>query len=167
MGYRLPAKREHRHGVFLNDTANDSLVKIDNGTISYISIPCYSHEWHDRKMHDHLGWPSPGHPDQSCQLPPGCEFARVPINLEEEGYDSVQISMIDPPEGFSIEGSFDYGAVDLKITAMCESLVEEDAEFKFCVYAIGDFSSHFDEAAIPVRDVVMKGTMHIVAGPIS
>ena len=169
MGYRLPAERKGFrpcHVNHLDDTASHTILTIDNGTISYISIPCFYEEYHDRVMHDHVGWPSPDHPDKSCQLPSGCEHIAVPIDLKNEGYKTVEVSMIDPPEGLVISGTIDYGMVNLRIEAMCDSLTTNDADISICIYAVGDFGSYADEGPLIVRDVVLKGNLHIVAGPI-
>lgn len=169
MGYRLPEKRNGFrpcHANFLDDTASKTMLAMDNGTISYIAIPCFYGERHDRMAHDHFGWPSPDSPDRSCQLPPGCEYAVDPIDLELEGYDSVVASMIDAPEGLSMTGTIDYGFVNLKISAMCPTLVDEDADVKFCVYVTGDANGYPYGESVELRDVVLKGILHIVAGPI-
>ena len=72
MSYRLPEYRNH-----FNTMVGQSVISVDNGSISRISIPCfYDHPEdicdtrHHRTMHDHIGWPSPDSKDDSCQLPP-------------------------------------------------------------------------------------------------
>ena len=165
MGYRLPDERQQ-----FRDVATKSDISVDNGTISRMSIPC-NYGWlerpprHDRMMHDHIGWPSPDHPDRSCQLPPrryGRIIAAHPIDLPGEGYESIEVSLLDPPEGLSMSGDIDYDVVRLSIAAMCPDLEERGADVSFAVYAVGES----EELGTQLRDVVTKGTLHIVAGPI-
>ena len=168
MGYRLPDKRRH-----LKDVASESTISVDNGTISNISIPChylYGEEFphHDRIMHDHLGWPSPDNPDWSCQLPPVCcdEFVKLDdIDLQEEGYTSIIISLLDPPDGLSVNGYMDREIVNLSIASLCDSVTKNDADVKFAVYAAGIGVDDYG-VQVPLRDMVVKGTIHIVANPI-
>lgn len=166
MGYRLPDERSVDHRERINDTARQTVISVDNGTINLISIPSFYHEHHDRKLHDHLGWPYPGHPDRSCQLPAGCEFVLNEIDLEGEGYDSVEVSMIDPPDGLVFTGSINANTICLNITAMCESVESDDVDVTFSVYVTGTIDNDYGEEDVPLRDVVIKGTLHIVAGPI-
>lgn len=167
MGYRLPDERLHDHRKQIDDTARQSVIRVDNGTINRISIPSFYQEYHDRKLHDHLGWPSPGHPDRSCQLPAGNEFVLNEIDLEGEGYDAIEVSMIDPPEGLEFTGSIEYNVITFNITVMCPSAISDDLDVTFSAYATGTIDNDYDEEDVPLRDVVTKGTLHIVAGPIA
>lgn len=166
MGYRLPEKRDDDwHKRHFLDVAAQSVIVVDNGTISRITVPCfYSNEvCHDKMAHDHRGWPHPGHPDRSCQLPPGCEKALVvnEISLADEGYSSVEVSMVNPPAGLTMSGEIDRNYVNLSVVAMCETAIETDAEVQFCVYITGQGSGNRQ-----LRDVVTKGKLKIVAGAI-
>lgn len=169
MGYRLPDKQKEFfpcHVSHLDNTASRTIITVDNGTISHILIPCFYGEHHDRMMHDHLGWPSSSNVDRSCQLPPGCEYVATPIDMEDEGYHTITVSMIDPPPGLVISGTMEYGAINLRIEAMCDSAVTDDLDVTVCIYAIGDFGSYVYDDPIVTRSVVLKGRLHIVAGPI-
>lgn len=167
MGYRLPDERYHDHRGRINDTARQTVISVDNGTINRISIPSFYQECHDRKLHDHLGWPSPGHPDNSCQLLAGNEFVLSEIDLEGEGYDAIEVSMIDPPEGLEFTGSIEYNMITFNITAMCPSAETNDLDVIFSAYATGTIYNDYGEEDVQLRDVVTKGTLHIVAGPIA
>lgn len=167
MGYRLPDDRYPDHHKHIDDTARQSVIRVDNGTINRISIPSFYQECHDRKLHDHLGWPSPGHPDRSCQLSAGNEFVLNEIDLEGEGYDAIEVSMIDPPEGLKFTGSIDYNVITFNITVMCPSAETDDLDVTFSAYATGVIDNDYGEEDIQLRDVVTKGTLHIVAGPIA
>lgn len=166
MGYRLPDRRPDWCKKQIGDIARQSIISVDNGSISRFSIPSFYGEHHDRKLHDHLGWPYPGHPDHSCQLPPGCEFVLNEIDLPGEGYTSIEVAMTDPPDGLVFTGTIDYNVVSLTITAMCESATSDDIDVPFCVYATGTIENDYDEENVQLRDVVTKGILHIVAGPI-
>lgn len=167
MGYCLSDEQNMDHIKRIDDTARQTVISIDNGTINRISIPMFFHEHHDKDLHDHLGWPYPGHPDDSCQLPPGCEFVLNEIDLPGNGYDAVEISMIDPPEGLSFTGSIDYNVVSFNIIAMCQDAIANDIDITFAAYATGMINNDYDEEDVQLRDVVTKGTLHIVAGPIA
>lgn len=171
MGYRLPEKRCAGYGRhIINDTARKTTIAIDNGTISHILIPTFYHErrYHDRKLHDHFGWPYPGHPDKSCQIVPGeeCLIVLDEIDLSSEGYDAVEFCMVDPPEGLSASGSIDGNAISVSITAMCPDIVTDDVDVSFSIYVTGEIENEYDEPNVPLRDVIAKGVLHIVAGPI-
>lgn len=149
-----------------------------------------------RMVHDHFGWPSPDNADKSCQLPSTrCRWLPVVegIDLEGEGYSSILVSMTDPPDGLSFGGAIDGNVVKLTITSLCEDAVEKDLDIPFCVYALSenapivsdeteqessetssdtsenDPNASYDNEHIrttTLRDIVIKGTLHIVAGPI-
>ena len=175
MAYRLPDKRRH----FIVDKASESVIVVDNGTISRVSIPCaygpvhHHHCHHDRKMHDHVGWPSPDNPDDSCQIPDEHRhhhhcFDQVlavnEIDLKAEGYESIEVSLADPPDGLSMTGSIDYDIVRMTIVAICPSANTENIDVPFSIYAVG--STTVDDEEIQLRDVITKGILRIVAGPV-
>lgn len=170
MGYRLPDKRCADHGRHIDDTARKTKISIDNGTVSHLLIPTFYHEHrhHDRKLHDHLGWPSPDHPDKSCQVVPWEEDLVVldEIDLSGEGYDFVEFCVADDIDGLSATGSIDGNAVSLSITAMCPDAVKEDLDVAFSAYVVGEIRNDYDEPDVRLRDVIAKGILHIVAGPI-
>lgn len=169
MSYRLPEKRcDSDRKKHLNDAVKQTVISVDNGTIAHIAIPVFykDRQFHDRKLHDHLGWPSPDHPDSSCQLPPGCEDMIVidEIDLNDEGYDSIEVVMDDPPDGLTFTGSIVYNVVNLAITSMCQDAIDDDIDVRFVAYATGEIDNDYDEESVPLRDIVVKGTLHIVAG---
>ena len=171
MSYRLHTPPTDKRG-HLRDLSRQSVIEVDNGTISRIMIPCsYRNEtYHDRPMHDHLGWPSPDSRDMSCQLPPGCDRLVVldDINLLDEGYSSVTVSFVDPPDGLTASGDIDNGCVNLTLSVMCQSVVSDDVEVPFAAYVTGTFGDGYEnEEPVQLRDVVTKGIVRISAGPIS
>jgi len=167
MSYRLPEQREHFY-----DVASQSSISVDNGTISRITIPCLYNirEIQNRKhrmIHDHLGWPSPDHPDSSCQLPPEHDFVIITdeVNLIGEGYTDIEIGLDDPPDGLVMTGDiYDYSNVVITINSMCEDAVKQDVVVPFSVFAIG-VAYPDGETETELRDIVTKGTLRIVAGP--
>ena len=169
MGYRLPDDREQ-----FSDVAKQSVINLDNGTISRISIPCFykygqSYPKHDRMMHDHVGWPSPRHVDDSCQLPP-MKYDQIlvlnEIDLPSEGYTSIEVAMVDEPDGLTVSGVINHNVINLTITIMCQDAIEENIDVPFAVYAIGSTAGRTDVESVDLRDVVTKGVLHIIAGPI-
>ena len=170
MGYRLPDHRPDKKGHII-DLSRQSFIAIDNGAISRISIPCFYRKdiFHDRMRHDHFGWPYPGHPDDSCQLLPECSKAIVlnEIDLSGEGYDSIVVSFLDPPDGLTANGSIDHDTIRVTFISMCPSAKENDIDVQFSIYATGTIGEEYeDEETIQLRDVVTKGILHIVAGSI-
>lgn len=51
------------------------VFSVHNGADNSFGVPCFYLEvepperWHDYHLHDHIGWPSPKHPDHICQMP--------------------------------------------------------------------------------------------------
>lgn len=75
MAYRKLEKPKPRPKRTLQETATPSTIYIKNGATMKYSIPCWyliaeppvrAHH-HSRPHHDHVGWPSPTHPDHICQ----------------------------------------------------------------------------------------------------
>ena len=80
-GYRNhPAPPRIRHRTVENLTTPGTIY-VANGSIAVFAFPCYYQEIHPpirahhhcKDWHDHVGRPSPNHPDHSCQ--PAHEFA--------------------------------------------------------------------------------------------
>lgn len=156
MGYRLPPTPDQR--VQIIETVTQSVIHVDNGVITNIAIPCFYDDgevltYLDKMVIDHDGWPNPGHPDASYQ--PCNHDEDTEINLEDEGYDSVVVQFIDPPEGLSGTGTIDGNIVRVSIETSCHAADEADMDVPFSIYLIGD----------SMKSAVTKGTLHIVAGP--
>ena len=174
MGYRLPEERPHQ----MCATANESMIVVDNGSITRISIPCYyryiedsyDDRWH-REQHDHFGWPSPDSPDDSCQIVSTREYAQTlvinEIDLSGEGYTGVEVCMTEPPEGLSIQSVIDGNVIRLTIYASCPDAETEDIKARFSIYAVGSCSEYGNEDEALLRDVVTKGMLRIKAGSIN
>lgn len=173
MGYRLPPPPDKRKHI--DDTATESIITIDNGSVSYIAIPCfYSHVLRfsrcEEMIVDHNGWPSPGHPDESFQ-----RWMRRDdhINLIDEGYDTVEIVFDDPPTGLEASGDIDVDIVRLKVKAVCPDAISEDLSVPFSIFVTGQTVEPDDwpegETFVPdeLRSVVTKGTLLVKAGIIS
>lgn len=163
MSYRMP---EYWHNA--NDAAPHTRISIDNGTVCRISLPCFywyrdEYPHHDRPAHDHAGWPSPDHPDDSCQ-PGHCHdggFVMKPINLVEEGYTSIEVGFDQMYEdGLQISGTIDDSVIDIVIYCNCELATDQDLDIPFSIYAVNDEES----SETMLRDVVLKGILHVVAG---
>jgi len=170
MTYRLPDPPSDGR-LPIVDLARQSVISVDNGTISRIPIPCMYRYMNDcgrlsRMEHDHLGWPDPTHPDDSCQAPPipCAPYVFEPIDLEGEGYDNVIVVLPDQPSGVTANGVIEYDKVMLTINAMSYSAQTEDIETPIAIYATGSVES--EGTTYLLRDVVTKGTLRIVAGPI-
>lgn len=167
MGYRRPRRHDENHGI-------RSVIPVDNGTITHLAVPCfYEVEGHPyphphRLMHDHIGWPAPDSPDWSSQVPdmPGHDWHHDHVDLRSQGYDSVQVSIVDQPEGLSITGQIDGDMVRLTIAANCEEAQTECIDVRFAAYISGNApDGNEDGVESPLMDLVCKGIVHIIAGP--
>jgi len=161
MSYRLGPPPEVREPMIpMFDTARNSYIEVDNGTISRINIPCfYARRFsrQDRMIWDHMGWPRPGSPDRS-------DYAQVlairDIDLETEGYTTVIVALGDNAvDGLAIYGSIEYDFIYLTISAICPDAEKQDAETEFAVYVSGN-----NNEAGSLRDLVTKGVIRVKAG---
>lgn len=190
MAYR---ERERKRPIkrVLHDVATQNRTFVQNGATAHIAIPCWYVEVkrpervfpHDREMHDHLGWPEPNRPDQSCQdayhlshLPWAYHDQEqqwrkvnryldmskcIPIHLLEEGYSEVEVAFANPPAGLGAEGAIDKEqdwVVRFSFFPMCEDAIEEDVDVPYTVFVLNREKE--------MRDVVAKGVLRIVAGPL-
>lgn len=194
MAYRK-IERERPIRRVLQDMTTRNRTMVQNGATAYLAVPCWYHEvrrpqhthLHDREWHDHIGWPDPRNPDRSCQgayllnkgmvpyrylddregwVHPGRYLNMsdmAPIHLLAEGYDEVEVAFDDPPAGLSGSGRLDPESdwvVRFLIHPMCEAAVKEDVEVPYAVFVKGNVDGR------PRRDVVARGTLRILAGPI-
>lgn len=137
MGYRINSKPPKPKRRDLQATSTPGNIYMHNGTVSEFALPCMyrvidspapAHH-HDRAIHDHVGWPSPNHPDHVCQewdfADSCCRGGRhdctagrgggtcrryvdigslSPIHFSEEGYEDFTVH-IDPwRKGDSLDG---------------------------------------------------------------
>lgn len=159
MPYRLPP--HHDRMVHIDETSTQSLVCVDNGTISYISIPCfYAGDTIVTRIDimriDHFGWPYPGHPDRSFQ-PHHCTRDDIEVDLEAEGYEQVKVSFDwdNVPSGLTASGSIDGNIIRIMISAACADAIDEDIDVPFSAFVRGE----------NVSSIAMKGIIHILHGP--
>lgn len=169
MSYRVhehPKLKPNRTAV---DIATPVKLYMNNGTVTNFAFPCWYQEVlppvpariHDRHLHDHQGWPSPMHPDHSCQLwipEPGYEipvphhpecmpFARHyidhtrlhPIHLlsSEEGYTTASVAWAGEHEGVVATASIDPEedwVVRVALTANDPNAVTEVARYLMTVF---------------------------------
>lgn len=187
MGYRKVEKHKPIRRVF-QDITTENRTFIQNGATANIAIPCWYIEVykpkranaHDIDLHDHIGWPNPTIPDESCQVIQGhyhpydgygwriikryIDMGLVhPIHLqsEEEGYTDVEIAFVEPPDGLEAYGELDDYVVRIHINPMCSSAIKEDVEVPYTVFIKGTRDGHM------IRDIAAKGILRIVAGPIA
>lgn len=133
MGYRQLKPPEHHHRRDMDNKTTGGRIFLEPGTVAVFSIPCWYRMigWpiqvhgHDRMWHDHIGWPSPDHPDHSCQAwdfdhsccrhhHAVCEPKRchdyidmcklAPIHLTKEGYEAyAEVSELPIPDRIQLE----------------------------------------------------------------
>lgn len=162
MGYRTP---DREYDVVINDTARKSLIAVDNGTISHIWVPCYTAETPPMNPQPARmevdGFPGPPYPP--CIEP----FEPQDLDLTERNYDTISVGIKNPPAGLVFTGSIEANVIKLTIVAMCPLAELRDVDVKFSVYAEGSANVIGDDEVFTVRDVVTKGTLRIVGGPIT
>lgn len=158
MSYRLPPRPSGRMPVIHATTQSD--VVVDNGTIAHLAVPFFRKNGRivtreDIMRFDHNGWPYPGHRDHSWQ--PCMKFNSKPVDLNEEGYESVEIYFSEQHQGLTAVGDIERNIVRIDVTSLCPDAIDNDIYVPFSAYIIGN----------SLRDVAIKGILHIIAGPIN
>lgn len=156
MAYRLPDDRNE-----IVDVAPPTRIAVDNGTITRFYVPCAY--VYDGRM---------SYPEQPFQTFVPCRWPLMfgplmrvePIDLGEEGYDEIDVQLSESVEGLTFEGAVDGSVINLTISAECEDAISNDIEVAYSVYAKGSFEN--DGVTMQLSDVVVKGTLVIVAGPV-
>lgn len=175
MGYRTEDRPHHPPRRTMHDTATPGKVYAHNGTTAHLAIPCWYQEvhkpirmkYHDRDMHDHVGWPDPARKDRSCQLyepfedgyppePPHTvmgghppvrkllDMTRVfPIHLtsDYEGYSSARVAFVGDHEGIIATASIDPvqdWVVRVVFNIKDPNALEEPQSYKFTVFVDAD-----------------------------
>lgn len=187
MSYRIQPKPKPHPERTLVDVTTPARVYVHNGTIAHLAIPCWYQEvhkpvrlhHHDRHLHDHMGWPSPTHPDHVCQLwspdqhcctigmhhecTPHCRHyidlsGLVPIHLLEEGYTSFSVvfnASDEPPTADQIVAEayvseLEDWVVRINLDIFDESALYQPQKYKMTVFA----SMTDDENKTVRRDIV-------------
>ena len=168
MGYRVhptPPPPKPRRSTSAINTLSEHYIT--NGSRKQFAFPCFYQEvvkprhahLHDRHWHDHVGWPSPNHPDHICQIgapqPYDLEWAErhhlapfeflidphnlIPIHLTEEGYDSFAVSWRESEEHMpvmtaSIDQEDDW-VVRADVQVDLPEAIEEPKTFHFAITA--------------------------------
>ena len=164
MGYRKPDHRPPK----MEATNTPTEVFVNNWATTSLAFPCWyvsdpEHPHHEcccRDHHDHIGWPNPDSPDDSCQIPHihtnhHHHLAELtPIHLHEEGYVQVLVSvggdhLIDA-YGW-IDSKCDW-IVRVSLTPEAEDLVEPSV-VPMTVYIVHENGS---------REVLANSTLHIL-----
>ena len=191
MSYRIGERKPHGPVRTMQGTATPARWFVQNGTVLHMAVPCWykvieppvpAHP-HCRPWHDHVGWPSPRHPDHVCQrwdfAHSCCSFDEkkrecdhchmyldmsrlLPIRLRREGYTGAEVALDNPPSGLSASASIDADKdwiVRIDVSAKSEEAVKERVEIPFTVFATGTVLGR--EAC----DVVSRGTLIVLPGP--
>lgn len=189
--YRLDPKPHKKPTRQMVDLVTPSTLFVKNGTTSSFAVPCWYLEvhppipahYHCRPWHDHVGWPSPRHPDHCCQ---SWDFAHsccshdhnkhtcdhcekfinldsvIPIHLIEEGYETISIAFSDPIEGLSAAGYIDDKedwVVRIIFNSMVPEAIKERVRVDYSIFANGTLSGR------KTRDIVASGKLVILPGP--
>ena len=125
--------------MVIDDTARQSVILVDNGTVNNIWVPIEL---------------------EPTNYPP----ANPP---EPRDYDDIVVALADTVSGLAFTGTIENGIIKLTIAAFCSSAEDDDVEVRFAVYATGDgVLEGTGTNPFAVSDVVTKGTLKIIAGPL-
>lgn len=189
MGYRikerpLPPKPKRSTDA----TITPSEHYITNGTKKVFAFPCFYQEvtppvhahLHDKHWHDHIGWPSPNHPDHICQvgapMPYDAKFAAkhhlapfdfyldpknlVPIHFREEGYTSFLDAWREdthPTMTIALDEKDDW-IVKASVTASMNDAIEEPQEYHFSIFGVTSDNER--------KDLIVLGKMIVLPASI-
>lgn len=191
MGYRIHEKPKPKPLRNVEGTTTASTIFVQNGTIFNYAIPCLyvvadrpeRAHCHNKTHHDHIGWPSPNHPDHICQ---SWDFAHSccsrhtdrhrcghckdfldmgllrPIHLTKEGYDEISVSLDEAPEGVTAVGHIDDKRdwiVRIKVSSATKEALKEKVRIPYTVFASGIVSN------TETKDVVARGAIVVLPGP--
>lgn len=192
MSYRITEHPKPEPRRTVEDMATASTIFVQNGTKFEYAIPCWyiivdppqkAHH-HNRAHHDHVGWPSPNHPDHICQ---SWDFAHSccsydnnkhhcnhchryldmdnvrPIHLTKEGYSNIKTAIEPTAQGLSVSGSIDSKRdwiIRISINAHLTSAVKEKQEFDYAIFANGTVGGK------DCTDAVARGKIVVLPGPI-
>lgn len=165
MGYRFsdkPPKPE------------DHLRRFDvrNGAIMRMAFMCYyAHVGHDPRLHDHMGWPGPQHPDDICQMLPGYMHPWInknkmpvsfePIDLIEEGYTNAIVSLEDDSYGDDLTAEASIGTdnvIRMKVNANLPTFSDEPIEVRFTLFITKEDPDEATDAVCHGIIVVLPGS---------
>ena len=124
--------------MVIDDTARQSIIMVDNGTVNHIWVPI------DLEPTNH-----------EPSTPP-----------EPRDYDDIEVALADTVTGLAFTGTIENNIIKLTIAAFCPSAEDDDVKVRFAVYAVGDGLTEGSSNTVAVSDVVTKGTLRIVAGPL-
>lgn len=191
MGYRN-AEPIKRHRRTMQETATRNRTYVQNGSTAHIAIPCFYIEvkppvrasFHNVPLHDHIGWPDPIKLDQSCQFGDMAHWhveaydhgydkgtvhhyldtsRLIPIHFEDEGYEAVNVSFANKPEGLTATGSFDNGedwVARIDFDVACPQAIDERTVVPYTAFATGTIRGK------RCRDLIAVGDLIILPGPI-
>lgn len=137
---------------------------VRNGAKMRITFGCYYAErGHDPKVHDYLGWPTPDHPDDICQIQPypGWRFWHPfpysnrpihmePIHLIEEGYDPIPVVTFEDPEiaeHLTVDtwiDEFDDNLIHMNVEADFPTFKDQPIETRFTIFISKEDGSAID-----------------------
>lgn len=192
MGYRIEDHKPKPPRRDVQGATSPATVFVQNGSTLDYALPCWylivdppmRAHCHSRQHHDHVGWPSPTHPDHICQ---DWEFAHschehdndfhhhhghhdhhdmyidpsklAPIHLLDEGYTDIEVAFDDKPDGLFATGYIDAKRdwiIRINIDSMVADAIKDRIDVPYSVFASGNGR----------RDVVGRGVIAILPGPI-
>lgn len=194
MSYRIKNIKPPVKKRSMQSTSTLSEIFLANGATSHLAIPCFYKEitspdpavYHNRHLHDHLGWPSPNWPDHSCQSwdfahacnkpTDKCSFVHekgycckrlnmdelIPVHLIKDGYMGIEIAFSDKPNGLEATGYIDQNKdwiVRIDLSANCPDAIKNKVTTTYSVFANGMINDR------DVSSIVATGVLSIIPGP--
>lgn len=169
-------------------------IDVRNGGTTIVAFPCFYLEmekpvdWHDHHVHDHIGWPSPNHPDHICQKLPDytkppyfngvygyVDMDKVtPIHLIEEGYTQAILRMdsMDTAEKVS-SSSVNHRAyisededwvVKIEFNPMLAEFKDKPIDFLFSLFVYSPESMDGSSTTIGTYDEVVRAMLTVLPG---
>lgn len=186
MSYRIGEPKPKPKNRSTQKTTTPTKVYVTNGSTAFLAYPCWYLDarppkhahMHSKDRHDHFGWPSPSHPDHSCQphreravftygvdhdnkhhimpVKPSIDLSRLtPIHLLKEGYETVEVVLHEgTPEGVTAVGEIDEHddwIIRVTFDVDTDEAIDEVVECPFAVRVLSDDR----------KDVALKGVLVI------
>lgn len=194
MSYRVNEHKHKKPNRTAQKTSTLSKYFMENGSTFRLAIPCWYYDikppirarHHCKAWHDHVGQPSPHHPDHVCQVhdfSSEChhhehchkyhhnrrhhhhhyiDMAKlIPVHLSEEGYTKVVVAFDKEYDGLSYEAWIDESddwVIRVLFEASLEEATEKPVEVKFVIKVIDEEDNRIDVAA--------KGKLKILPAPL-
>lgn len=181
MSYRVHEHKPKKPNRTAQKTSTAARYYMENGTTFRLAIPCWYYDvrppirarHHCKPWHDHVGQPSPHHPDHVCQVhdfasechahnhygfhhPHHCHHSYIdmakliPIHLTKEGYTKVSVAFDNLPEGLLYDAWIDETddwVVRVFFDADVKEAIDKPVDTRFIIKVIDEEENRVDTVA--------------------